>query len=67
MHELLHNTQKKMSLKAYRKMKLKMLKEFHILLSDAQLAHMNELKTEIQIDNFCISMIKNGVKTYKGN
>lgn len=67
MHELLHNTQKKMSFNAYRKMKLKMLKEFYIKLTDEQLAHMNELTTEIAIDNFCISLIRNGVKTYEGN
>lgn len=66
MYELIHNTRKQ-SLKSYRKMKLKMLKEFYIQLTDEQLAHMNELKTEIAIDNFCISLIRNGVKTYKGN
>jgi hypothetical protein len=48
-------------------MKLKMLKEFYIHLTPEQLAHMNELKTEIAIDNFCISLIRDGVKTYKGN
>lgn len=61
MHKLLHNTQRKMSLKAYRKMKLRMLKEFCIKLTDEQLAHMNELKNEIQIDNFCIAVIRNRI------
>lgn len=64
MHELLHNTQKKMSLKAYRKMKLKVLKEFCIKLTDEQLAHMNALETEIQIDNFCITAIRNSIQTH---
>lgn len=67
MYELIHNTQRNMSLKSYRKMKLKMLKEFLISLTDEQLAHMNELKTEIAIDNFCVDLIRNGLKTYKGN
>lgn len=66
MYELIHNTRKQ-SLKSYRKMKLKMLKEFFIELTDEQISHMNELKTEIAIDNFCISLIRDGVKTYKGN
>lgn len=65
MHELLHNTQKKMSLKSYRKMKLKMLREFEIELSDAEMYHLFELKTEIEIDNFCISMIRKYIKTHK--
>ena len=67
MHQLIHNTQKKMSIKSYRKMKLRMLKEFYIKLDEEQMDHMNELDTEIKIDNFCISLIKSGVKTYKGN
>jgi hypothetical protein len=48
-----------MSLKAYRKMKLKMLEEFSIRLTAEQKAHVNSLQTEIQIDNFCITVIRN--------
>lgn len=47
-----------MSFKAYKEMKLKMLKDFCIKLTDKQLEHFNELKTEIAIDNFCISAIR---------
>ena len=47
-----------MSLKAYRKMKLKMLKnDFCIKLTDEELDHAESLKTEIQIDQFCIGVI----------
>jgi hypothetical protein len=55
---LLHN-EKKMSIKQYRKMKRKILKEFCIKLTDEQKAHMDELKSEIQIDQFCLSLIMN--------
>jgi hypothetical protein len=48
-----------MSIKAYRKMKLKMLDEFSIRLTDEQKAYVNSLQTEIQIDNFCITVIRN--------
>ena len=65
MNELIHNTQKQMSLKSYRKMKLRMLKEFHIELSDTEMYHLFSLTTEIQIDNFCISMIRKYLKTHK--
>ena len=63
MNELVHNTQKKMSLKSYRKMKLKMLKEFCIILTDEEKNHMQELTKEIEIDNFCISMFRKYIKT----
>jgi len=47
------------TLNAYRKAKLKMLKkDFRIYLTDEELAHAEELKTEIAIDNFCITMIR---------
>lgn len=58
MFELIHHTQGKMSLKDYRKRKLKMLDEFCIKLSDAEMYHLYELKTEIAIDNFCIRMVR---------
>ena len=48
-----------MSIKAYRKMKLKMLDEFSIRLTAEQKAYVNSLQTEIQIDNFCITVIRN--------
>ena len=47
-----------MSLKAYRKMKLKTLKnDFRITLNAEELRHAETLTTEIQIDQFCISMM----------
>jgi hypothetical protein len=46
-----------MSLKSYRKMKLRMLKDFYIELTPEQVSYINSLKTEIEIDNFCISLI----------
>jgi hypothetical protein len=48
-----------MSIKSYRKMKIKMLEEFHIQLTSEQLSRINSLSTEIAIDNFCISLIQN--------
>ena len=52
--------QKSMSLKAYRKMKLKMLsRDFCITLTQKEIDHANSLKSEIAIDNFCISVINN--------
>ena len=63
MNELVHNTQRNMSIKAYRKMKLKMLKEFCIYLSDEEMDHMKALTKEIEIDNFCISMFRKYIKT----
>ena len=59
MYEMIHNQQREMSLKSYRKMKLKVLKEFYVELSDEEMNKLFTLKTEIEIDNFCISMIKN--------
>lgn len=51
---------KTMSLKTYRKMKLKMLsRDFCITLTQEELDHVNELTSEIAIDNFCISVINN--------
>ena len=47
------------SFKAYKKMKLKILDDFCIKLTEDQIAHFNSLKTEIAVDNFCISMIQN--------
>jgi hypothetical protein len=47
-----------MSIKSYRKMKIKMLKEFHIYLTPEHIDRINSLQTEIAIDNFCISLIQ---------
>lgn len=47
------------SFKEYKKMKRKILDDFCIKLTDEQIAHFNSLKTEIAVDNFCISMIRN--------
>lgn len=47
-----------MSLKEYRKMKLKMLRrDFRITLTEKELAHAETLTTEIQIDQFCLGMM----------
>lgn len=47
-----------MSLKAYRKMKLRALKnDFRITLTDEELKRAEKLTTEIQIDQFCLGMI----------
>ena len=62
MNEMIHNT-KKMSLKAYRKMKLKMLKEFCIKLSDEEMERIYSFKREIEIDQFCVSMFNKYIKT----
>jgi hypothetical protein len=50
-------TPRNVSIKQYRKMKLKMLKEFCIYLPPEEIARMNTLTTEIQIDNFCLGHI----------
>lgn len=63
MSELIHNT-KAMSIKAYRKMKLKMLKEFYIKLTDEEMKRLNSFTREIDIDNFCISMFRKYIKTH---
>ena len=57
MYQLVHHT-KQMPIKSYRKMKLKMLKEFCIKLSDEEMERMKLFKREIDIDNFCVSMIR---------
>ena len=49
-----------MSLKAYRKMKLKMLeRDFCIPLTDEERAHANTLTSEAAIDQFCIGILNN--------
>lgn len=53
-----------MTLKNYRKMKLQMLDDFCITLTDEELAHVNSLQTEVALDNFCISKISNSLKTH---
>lgn len=50
--------ERKMSLKEYRKMKLKMLKrDFMITLTEEEIAHANTLTTEVQIDQFCLGIL----------
>lgn len=50
--------ERKMSLKQYRKTKLKILKnDFRITLTDEELAHAETLTTEIQIDQFCLGIL----------
>ena len=53
--------ERKMSIKAYKKMKLSMLSDFCVKLTDEQKEHFDSLKTEIAIDNFCISAINNNI------
>lgn len=49
-----------MSLKAYRKMKLKMLeRDFCINLTDEERARANEMTTEAALDQFCIGILNN--------
>lgn len=49
---------KKMSIKEYRKMKLKMLKnDFLIKLTDEEIAHAETLTTEVQLDQFALGII----------
>lgn len=49
---------KSMTLKAYRKMKLKILKrDFCVYLTEEELAHADTLTTKTQIDQFCIGML----------
>lgn len=59
-----HNTEKQMSIKSYRKMKKRMLKDFGVYISEEENAHMESLTKEIAIDNFCISMIRKYMKTH---
>ena len=48
------------NINAYRKARMKMLeRDFHIYLTEAEIDHMNELTSEIAIDNFYISLIQN--------
>lgn len=52
--------QRKMSLKEYRKMKLKMLeKDFCIRLTDEEREHAKTLTTETQLDQFALGIINN--------
>lgn len=49
---------RQMSIKEYRKMKLKMLdRDFCINLTDEEIAHAKTLTTEVQIDQFCLGII----------
>lgn len=46
------------TLNEYRKAKLKILsRDFYIKLTPEEIAHANELKSEIAIDQFCLSAI----------
>lgn len=51
--------QRNMSFKTYKKMKLKMLeKDFCIKLTTEEQIHAMSLETEIQVDQFCLSVIE---------
>jgi len=50
---------KQVDIKTYRTMKIQMLhKDFCINLSEEEKQHINSLKTEIAIDQFCRTLIK---------
>lgn len=53
-----------MSFKNYKKMKLGMLDDFCVQLTSEEKTHFNSLKTEIAVDNFCISAINKSIKTH---
>ena len=59
-----NNKQKKKLLKSYRKEKIDMLKEFCINLSEKEMEYLLSLTTEIAIDNFCIKLINDNIKTH---
>lgn len=48
-----------MTLEEYKEMKLEVLSDFCIHLSEEEIRHMKKLKTEIQVDQFCLSKIMN--------
>ena len=48
-----------MTLDEYKEMKLEMLDDFCIHLTDEEISHMMELTTEIKVDQFCLSKIMN--------
>lgn len=49
---------KTVSLKAYRKQKIKILeRDFCIRLTEEEIERINKLTTEIQIDQFCLGII----------
>lgn len=48
-----------MTLDEYKEMKLEVLSDFCIHLTEDELMHMMELKTEIQVDQFCYCKIMN--------
>ena len=45
------------SFKAYKKLKLRMLDDFCVKLTKEQRMRFDSLKTEIEVDNFCLSRI----------
>ena len=51
---------KNVSVNTYRKLKLKLLrKEFQIDVTPEEESHLNELQSEIAIDNYCRKIISN--------
>ena len=50
---------RQMTLKEYKKMKMKMLKEFGIYLTDDEKNYVKHLENDIKVDQFCISKIMN--------
>lgn len=49
---------RKMSFKAYKKAKLKILRrDFQVTLTEDELAHFDTLRTEVQVDQFCMGIL----------
>ena len=48
-----------MSLEEYKEMKLEVLSDFCIRLSEDEVKHMMGLETEVKVDQFCLSKIMN--------
>lgn len=52
--------ERKVSIKAYIKEKIRMLKEdFYLRLTDEEIAHMKSLKREIDVDHYAWDIINN--------
>lgn len=52
----------KITLKAYKKEKIRMLKDFFITLTEDQMERLMQMTKEIEIDNFCKSLIMHSLE-----
>lgn len=58
MYDIEPGKQRKVSFKAYKKEKLKMLgRDFRITLTPEELSYADTLTTEVQVDQFCLGII----------